>query len=137
MVAAVITRIGRPAFDPVVFGDPLADLAVDALGVQILAQPFEAGFVAGEVPLEVADGVPLHRALGLLSVGHVPTLATVCDNSLSYLTKGIITPSGHLISTTWRKSSGPWRTRTGAPCLMPCTIAMARRSASSRRRYRR
>ena len=65
MVSAAVARVGRAASHPVVLSNPLADLAEDAFRVQVLPELFEAALIVGEVPLEIANRVPLRRALGV------------------------------------------------------------------------
>jgi hypothetical protein len=52
MVAAMLTAIGRATRYAVVLCDLLAVLAVNAIGIEIVLEPFEAGCVIGKLRLE-------------------------------------------------------------------------------------
>lgn len=60
VVPAAVTGIGWAALDSVVLGDFAADLAEDAIGVQVIPKPIKTGCIIREVFLEVADCVFLH-----------------------------------------------------------------------------
>lgn len=62
VMPAYVAAIGGTALDPVMFGDAIADLTVDALRVQVVLQPFETRGVVGEVPFEVAERVSFHAS---------------------------------------------------------------------------
>jgi hypothetical protein len=58
VVPAPIAGVRRTARYTVMFCDPIADLAFDAIGVQILAQPLQAGGIVGKLLFEVLDRIP-------------------------------------------------------------------------------
>lgn len=60
MMTAAVAGIGWAALDPVVLGHFAADLAEDAIGVQVIPEPIKAGFVGWEVSFKVPDGVLFH-----------------------------------------------------------------------------
>ena len=52
--------------------DPLALLAVDAIGVEMVLQPLQAHVVIGKLALEIADGELLHGRASLLNGDNLP-----------------------------------------------------------------
>ena len=60
VMAALIARVRRTASYPVMLGNALAQLAKDTIRVQVAPEPFEAGNVIREHPLEIFEGKPLH-----------------------------------------------------------------------------
>jgi hypothetical protein len=52
MVAAMIAAVRRTALNAVMFGHRLAVLAVNAIGIQMVLEPFETGRIIGKLRLE-------------------------------------------------------------------------------------
>jgi hypothetical protein len=57
MVPALITGIRGTAGYPVMLSDSPAFVAVNAIGVQKLPQPLQAGSIVGKLSLKITDGV--------------------------------------------------------------------------------
>jgi hypothetical protein len=66
MVPAEIATVGRSACNPMMFGHPVTVLAKDAIGIEMIPEPFQAGCVSGKYRIEMADGEFLSRGLVLL-----------------------------------------------------------------------
>lgn len=64
MMAAVVAGVGRTAFDAVMLRNRFAVLTVDALGVEAVLEPFEAGGIVGELLVKMFDRVACHLRLG-------------------------------------------------------------------------
>ena len=64
MVAAVLARVGRATLDAIMLRDLLAVLAVDAIGIKAVLEPFQAGGIVRELAVKVFPGVPLHFRFG-------------------------------------------------------------------------
>ena len=57
VIAAMVARVGRAALDAVMLCDLFAVLAVDAIGIQTIFQPFKTGRIVRKLAVEVFLGV--------------------------------------------------------------------------------
>jgi|SRR5579863_8545189 len=57
VVPALIAGVRRTTGYPMMFGDAPADLAFNAIWVQVLPQPLQASGIVGKLGLEIANGV--------------------------------------------------------------------------------
>jgi hypothetical protein len=74
VMAAMVARIRRAALDAMMFGHRFARLAVDAIGIQAVLEPFQTGGIVRELFLKVFQRVRQHVRLAVV-VGHwLPTL---------------------------------------------------------------
>jgi hypothetical protein len=57
---APIATVGRAGLDTMVLSNPLADFAVNTIGIEVVPEPIEAGCIVGEIPVEISNRVLSH-----------------------------------------------------------------------------
>jgi hypothetical protein len=71
MVAALVARVGRTAYDAMMLGCGFTLLAINSVWIKIVAEPFKAGRIIRELCLEVFQSERLH---GRFAIAHMEYL---------------------------------------------------------------